>query len=99
MPTPEKEYTILQIMVLCGTREEKHTKILQRETGLSEKAISAWSSRRGVPYRFWDMVCKMAGVSRQELAAAQAALKGNTTAHDELELYDREQERVDKGAA
>jgi len=85
MKSPAREYTLYQILVLCGTRTQKQNNRLGEMFGLTPGAISTWPSR-GIPYRFWSDIAELARVTIQDICRAQAHAR-NVKASVEMVRY------------
>ena len=83
--SPESKLSLYQIIILCGTRERKHQKIIAEQTGTKETFVSTWATR-GIPHVHWTTISKLAGVTIAQLCDAQAFAKG-TDYDKELSAY------------
>lgn len=94
----KREYSLHQILVLCGTREQKHLKRLAEITEKSENSISTWSTR-GIPHQYWTLVGELADVTIGDICGAQAHATGRTYGEEFqrfLDLATDEHLHVDK---
>lgn len=73
--SPDRELSLYQIIILCGTRETKHQKVIAKATGTKETFVSTWATR-GIPHTHWLTISKLAGVTLDQLCHAQSYVKG-----------------------
>ena len=87
-----REYSLYQIMVLCGDRSMKHSRKLGILLSKTETFISTWSTR-GIPHKSWDIVSEISGVAIRDIASAQSH-ETKTPFAVEMDRY-RETKKVD----
>jgi len=68
-----REFSVFQILVLCGTRDQKHTQRICDYLSLAPNTIATWASR-GVPVVYWDHILRLSGLELHDLITAQAHL-------------------------